>query len=140
MEKTKTRIILDTNWYISASINRKSRRRLYKLLTDERFKILYSSELLEEYLTVISRPKFKKFISPVHYQRFIYLVVSKLEKVEISHQVNLSRDEKDNYLLAMAIDKNVDFLITGDNDLLILEKVKNTIICDAATFIEIFKL
>ncbi len=35
MAKSKRlKIVLDTNWYISASINRNSRRRLYELLVN----------------------------------------------------------------------------------------------------------
>lgn len=53
----KIRIILDTNWYISATINRKSRRRLYELLINEQCTILYADELLAEYKRVVYRKK-----------------------------------------------------------------------------------
>ena len=33
---------------------------------------------------------------------------------------------KDNYLLSLATDANADYLITGDNDLLVLEKINST--------------
>ncbi len=38
----------------------------------------------------------------------------------------ICRDLKDNYLISLAIDSNADFLITGDNDLIVLNKVENT--------------
>ncbi len=51
----KIRIILDTNWYISGTINRNSRRLFYQLITNQRFEIFYSRELLSEYKDVITR-------------------------------------------------------------------------------------
>jgi len=73
-KQQKLRVILDTNWYISASINRKSRRTLYALLTDERLKFLYADRLFEEFSEVISRPKFQKMITPNQVRRFIQLI------------------------------------------------------------------
>ena len=61
-KKKRLKIVLDTNWYVSASINRHSRRRLYDLLINEKLTIFYSGELLAEYESVISRKKFEKFI------------------------------------------------------------------------------
>jgi predicted nucleic acid-binding protein len=40
----------------------------------------------------------------------------------------MCRDSKDNFLLSLAVDGNADYLITGDKDLLILEKVNKTLI------------
>jgi uncharacterized protein len=133
MKKTK-RIILDTNWYISATINRKSRRTLYEILTDKRFTVLCSKELIEEYLTVISRPKFVKMITKHQYLRFIKLTLTALKEVFISSKIELSRDKKDDYLLAMAKDGKADFLITGDADLLVLQEFENTKILNFIDF------
>ncbi len=44
-KQQRLRVVLNTNWYVSASINRKSRRTLYALLTDERLKFLYADRL-----------------------------------------------------------------------------------------------
>ncbi|HAL82335.1 MAG TPA: putative toxin-antitoxin system toxin component, PIN family [Mucilaginibacter sp.] len=53
MPVKKIRIILDTNWYVSATINKKSRRVLYELLTNKSLVILFSDEILKEYKQVI---------------------------------------------------------------------------------------
>jgi predicted nucleic acid-binding protein len=46
--------------------------------------------------------------------------------IEIKSKTDICRDLKDNYLISLAVDSNADFLITGDNDLLVLHKVENT--------------
>ena len=43
------KVVLDTNWYVSATINRRSRRTLYDILTNKKLEIFYSKELLQEY-------------------------------------------------------------------------------------------
>ncbi len=49
-------------------------------------------------------------------------------EVEIISKVSVCRDAKDNYLLALAQDSLADFLITGDQDLLILKTFQTTVI------------
>ena len=133
-KKKRLKIILDTNWYISASINRNSRRRLYDLLINENLMIFYSRELLAEYESVISRKKFEKYIRPDQVGRFINLVLTRLKPVEIKTLVRLSRDAKDNYLLSMSIDCGADYMVTGDPDLLVLKEFGKTKILTMAEF------
>jgi uncharacterized protein len=137
MAKLKTyKIILDTNWYVSAFINKKSRRTLYEILKDKRFIILFSKELIQEYRNVIIRPKFEKYIKPHQAQRFENLLISRLTEVKITSNIRQSRDVKDNYLLSMSIDSKADFLITGDDDLLVLKQIGKTKILTKADFFE----
>lgn len=125
-KKRIVKIILDTNWYISASVNRKSRRTLYDILTKPGFKIFYSKELLQEYQVVIGRPKFRQIISETQVLRFLGLVLPKLTETKIGTTMAFSRDTKDNYLLAMAFESEADYSVTGDDDLLILKQVGQT--------------
>jgi putative PIN family toxin of toxin-antitoxin system len=37
-----------------------------------------------------------------------------------------TRDEKDNMVLKAALEHNIDYLVTGDKDLLELKEIKNT--------------
>jgi len=48
------------------------------------------------------------------------------ENVIVKTKTVLCRDLKANYPLSLAIASNADFLISGDNDLLVLDKVENT--------------
>lgn len=138
-KKKRIKIILDTNWYVSASINRNSRRRLYDLLINENLTIFYSRELLAEYESVLSRKKFVKFIRPEQVNRFIGLVLTRLKPVEIKTLVRLSRDAKDNFLLSMAIDCSADYLVTGDPDLLAITEFGKTKIVNMAEFSKIIE-
>lgn len=138
-KKKHLKIVLDTNWYVSASINRNSRRRLYALLINENLTIFYSRELLAEYESVISRKKFEKFIRQEQVGRFIGLVLTRLKPVEIKTLVRLSRDAKDNFLLSMSIDCGADYLVTGDPDLLVLKEFGKTKILSMTEFSKIIE-
>ena len=46
------------------------------------------------------------------------------ELIKVKSEVRISRDSKDDFLLALAIDRKASHLITGDEDLLVLKKIK----------------
>ena len=52
---------------------------------------------------------------------------------------NICRDKNDNDIIALALSNKVDYLITGDNDLLVLKKYKNIKIINPREFWVIVK-
>jgi putative PIN family toxin of toxin-antitoxin system len=108
-------------------------------LINENLTIFYSSELLAEYESVISRKKFEKFVRQEQVSRFIGLVLTRLKPVEINTLVRLSRDAKDNFLLSMSIDCGADYLVTGDSDLLVIKKFGKTKILTMAAFSKVIE-
>jgi uncharacterized protein len=136
-KKDKLKIILDCNWYISAPINRKSRRAIFNLINNPKIFIIYSDELLAEYNDVISRVKFQQIISRLQANRFIRFLKPRLQKVTILKVVDLSRDKKDNYLLALSEACQADYLVTGDEDLLALKEFEKTRIITMREFLEV---
>lgn len=136
IKKERLNIVIDANWFISACINRNSRRTLYyKILRNKHLKIYYSSELFEEFDGVIKREKFRKFIALHQVRRFLEITLLLLERVIIHTTPTIVRDSKDNYLLGICDSCIADFLVTGDTDLLILETYKETSILTMGQFI-----
>jgi uncharacterized protein len=135
-KKHKLKIILDCNWYISAFINRKSRRTVFSLINNPKLSLIYSDELLAEYNTVISRVKFQVIITKSQANRFISFLKPRLLKVISLKMVDASRDKKDNYLLALSKASKADYLITGDKDLLMLKVFRGTGIVKMSEFLD----
>jgi uncharacterized protein len=105
-------------------------QRIFKKL-DEKIKtksirVIFSVELIEEFLTVVNRPKFKKYFEKSDIEEIIDLFDVYGEIVEVKSEVDLCRDKKDNFLLAFAKDSQADLLMTGDKDLLELKVFEST--------------
>lgn len=81
---------------------------------------MISQELLEEIVEVAERPKFRKYFDLFELTDLLVNLKQKAELVQVSSQVNVCHDDKDNFLLSLAIDGTATHLLTGDKDLLVL--------------------
>ncbi|MGB3452770.1 MAG: putative toxin-antitoxin system toxin component, PIN family [Moheibacter sp.] len=133
MKNNPERIIIDTNIWISFLIS-KDYTQLDEILFSRKCILIFSEELLDEFLTVIKRPKFRRFFSREDTENLIETIQDYAEFVEVVSEVNACRDEKDNFLLSLSKDSIADYLITGDNDLLELKKYENTKIITITEF------
>jgi putative PIN family toxin of toxin-antitoxin system len=125
MASKKLKIILDTNILISFLITKEYNKLDDKILSGKII-LLFSKELLEEFITVIQRPKFQRFFSLEDVEILINFFLDNGMLIEIVSDLELCRDKKDNFLLNLAADGKADFLITGDKDLLELDPVGDT--------------
>lgn len=127
------KVIVDTNLWISFLIGRKLSC-LLSLLSHPNFELVVSQELLDEIREVSSRPKLMKYFS----QEQIALLLDFMSEETLSYQLeNITprcRDPKDDYLLELAIVSKADSLVTGDKDLLDLDKIGSCQIVSAIEF------
>jgi hypothetical protein len=129
------KIILDTNLWISFLIS-KNFIQIDELIENRRLILIFSNELIEEFIAVVSRPKFKTYFSKKDIEKFLVYFEQFGELVEVKSDLKICRDEKDNFLLNLSVDSKADYLITGDKDLLILDKIANTKILTPSEFID----
>jgi putative PIN family toxin of toxin-antitoxin system len=135
MPENKTiRIIIDTNLWISFLIG-KQLRELTNLLVTEIVQVVIAEEILEEIILVTQRPKLQKYFTSNKVKELIQFLRTIGLFVNITSEVYLCRDAKDNFLLALAKDSDAQFLVTGDQDLLIIEKFQNTEIVNYQEFL-----
>jgi hypothetical protein len=125
MASKADRIILDTNLWISFLL-KKDYSKLDKILFSKQCVLLFSQELLSEFIDVVNRPKFKKYFSHKDVEYLLESIDEYAFFVNVETTTNICRDAKDNFLIALAIDGKADFLLTGDDDLLSLKEVSNT--------------
>lgn len=129
------KIILDTNLWISFLISKKFNQ-IDKLIENKEITIIFSDELIEEFIDVVSRPKFKKYFSKKDIEKVLEYFDQFGELTNVKSNIQICRDEKDNFLLNLSVDSDADYLISGDKDLLVLEKIEETKIMTFADFIE----
>lgn len=128
------RVILDTNLWISFLIS-KRQKELDELLESGKVTLIFSLELLEEFLEVSERSKFKRFFKKTDIKALLNQIETFGELIRVESKVNKCRDPKDDFLLSLSIDGKADFLVTGDSDLLVLGKIEKTKIVSWAEFI-----
>ena len=119
------KIIVDTNIWISFLIG-KSLKGLQRYINSQTVLIITCDEQIHELSDVFQKPTIYKYFTPEQIDEFFELLEESSENVVLKTKIDICRDLKDNYLLSLAIDSNADFLITGDNDLLVLKELKNT--------------
>jgi uncharacterized protein len=134
MQNKNYRIIIDTNLWISFLIS-KTFAKLDYILTTKQAVLLFSEELMHEFLDVTQRPKFRKFFNEVAKTDLIAGLEEHAKFIKVKSKMNLCRDSKDNFLLDLAKDSKANFLFTGDKDLLDLQNIGQTKIITITDFI-----
>jgi uncharacterized protein len=72
---------------------------------------------------VIGRKKFTGIISLPKAEKFIQLILPRMPEISDSNNLVEIRDPKDIYIVSAIMNQNVDFLITGDEDVLVLKEI-----------------
>ena len=108
MSRRVDRIILDTNLWISFLI-KKDFKKLDLYIKSASVKIIFSLELIEEFLSVTHRPKFKPYFSKSDIESIIDLFDVYGELHDVVSNIELCRDKKDNFLLSLAKDSRADY-------------------------------
>ena len=128
-----SRVVFDTNVWISFLIG-KQLQRLRPLLARQAVTVVVAEELLAELAEVVQRPKLARYFNPEKARDLIQYLRLSGHMVRIASEVNICRDAKDNFLLALAQDAQANFLVTGAQDLLVLGDFGQTRIITPAAF------
>jgi putative PIN family toxin of toxin-antitoxin system len=88
--------------------------------------LLFSQELLTEFVEVTQRSKFRKYFNAADLDALLLKIKGRANYISVKSKVTACRDAKDNFLLALAVDGKATHHITGDKDLLILKHYRKT--------------
>jgi putative PIN family toxin of toxin-antitoxin system len=117
------KIVLDSNIFVSSFYWAGNPRKVFDRVTNGLDELYITDEILKEIYSVMSNKKFDTSIDEIkEYVNIIESYSIKLPSKNMPEKV--SRDKDDNKILQCGFDGNVDFIITGDNDLLILKEYK----------------
>lgn len=143
----KPSVVIDTNLLISALISKgnSSPYKIVKAWRNDRFFLVVSEDIIDEVRNVFRRDKIYKKYKILQDEREEFIAELKnstnpVKSVRITKLPIHSRDRKDDILLACALAGNCDYLITGDEDLLVLnrrEELGTLKIIKAAEFLNI---
>ena len=123
MRKKRPKAVIDTNLFVSGLISPHSLpSQIIRAWRGKRFKLITSMTLLEELADVLHRPKMTRYGFS---EEKIIIIIKSMEKLVLDIPdsklpIDL-RDPKDKHVLLCAVRGKADYLVTGDQDLLVLK-------------------
>ncbi len=128
-------IVLDTNTVISAMLSPNSIANQAFVKANDTYQIVLSTPIWEEFYHVCSRPKFNKYLDEFDRLLFITSLKQNALFVEPIQVITDCRDPKDNKFLELAIEAEALFIVTGDDDLLVLNPYRGVTILKSGGFL-----
>ncbi len=135
--RRKVKVVIDTNIFISALLGSKTCKYIYTEWLKNSFQIIISQYLLEEIKEVLKRTKLGLKKEEITW--LAKLIERRTLKVEPQKKISVCRDKKDNMVLECALEGKVDFIITGDKDLLSISSLKGIKILSPSEFLKLIK-
>jgi uncharacterized protein len=132
------KIVLDANIFISSFFWGGNPRLILERVIEGIDELFITKEILDEIESVVGRPKFHTDKEKAAY--FINSIEDIGNKIVPKSRINNgSRDKTDNKYLECGISADVDYIISGDMDLLELKEYKKIKIVTAKDYLEIIK-
>ena len=98
--------------------------------------LLVSQATIAELADVLGRPKFDRYVTQEEREQFLVMFLREATVVEITEEIGVCRDPKDNKFLELAISGGASCLITGDQDLLVLHPFREILVLTPTHFLE----
>jgi len=131
------RLVFDTNIIISALLFDGSKPSKAFDIGINQGVLLFSLPTLAELEEVLWRNKFDRYISHEERKRFLTSLILHSTPIETNETISECRDPKDNKFLELAVCGKADFIIYGDEDLLVLNPFRNIQIITPDSFLKI---
>ncbi len=139
----KTKVVLDTNIWVSIFLNKTLSNEFGKLLESGRIKVFVSEEILKEISRVLEYPKIKDVLvkSGINSKDVLeeILRISEVVNPDVKLEV-IKEDPEDNRFLECALESRANYIVSGDKHLLKFRKFGDTEIISAREFIERIEL
>lgn len=127
--------VFDTNTLVSALLFASSKPAQALRQAQKSGFLVCSDATFTELSDVLMRSKFDKYLSRESRQQFLIDYQKAVLWVDTLHPITDCRDPKDNKFLEVAVSANASYLISGDDDLLVLHPYYNVQILNPADFL-----
>lgn len=127
------RIVVDTNVVASSIFFGGKPKEVIDLLVSGKLEAFTTKEIVEEYCATVeylkNKYKGKRLTSPLSH------IVSATKMIESSEKVKVCRDPDDDKFINCAIDSKSLYIVSGDKDLLVLDKYQDIEIITVSEFL-----
>jgi len=130
------RIIIDTNIFVSSLIQRSSPFFIVNdVFGNQKIELCISEELLKEYMDVLNREKFARFVDFQSNAKSLLIDIESFGRLyNPEKNLDIISDEKDNRLLELAVAAKADYLITGNHNDFTMDDFRGTKIITARDY------
>jgi putative PIN family toxin of toxin-antitoxin system len=137
------KVVLDTNVLVSGLVAEGGApRRMLDAWLENQYTLVTSLYLVEELVHVLSYPRIAERVR-VSEQELAAILAALLDKAEVTPgQLKLpgvTRDPKDDAVVACAQEGEVDYIVSGDQDLLVLGEYGDVRVVTPRQFMEILR-
>ena len=130
------KIVIDSNIFVSSFFWKGNPRKIFDRVIDGFDELFITNDILEEIREVLSRDKFDAETKEI--DDYIKIIENYSQKIVHNNIIeNVSRDIDDNKILKCGLEGNVEYIITGDKDLLVLKEYKSIKIINPKEYLEI---
>lgn len=128
------RIVVDTNVLISGVFFGGFPRKILSSIVNKKMTACATAEIINEYEEIVQEMIDRK---QGHINRTILApLIKAMEIIEPSSHIKICRDPDDDKFLECAKDSHALYIVSGDKDLLVIEKYENIQIMAAKDFCE----
>lgn len=128
------RFVLDTGVIISAVLLPRSIPRQAMDLAFTRGIVLASADTIDELNEVLRRPKFNHYVREEERILFLAAFIRDVKVVDVTERLTECRDAKDDKFLELAVSGSAACVVSGDNDLLVLNPFRGVAILTPQQF------
>jgi putative PIN family toxin of toxin-antitoxin system len=130
------KIVIDSNVFISSFFWSGNPQKIFDRVINGLDELFITDKIIEEITSVMGSRKFNANRSEI--EDYVK-IIEKYSKKTVSKNVPepISRDKDDDKILQCGFNGNVDFIITGDKDLLVLKEYKAIKIITPKKYLEI---
>ena len=130
------KVVIDSNVFVSSFFWKGNPRIIFDRVIDGFDELFITDDILEEIKEVLSRDKFD--VETKEINDYLKIIENYSQKIIHNDNIeNVSRDIDDNKILKCGLEGNVEYIITGDKDLLVLQEYKSIKIINPKKYLEI---
>lgn len=131
------RLVVNTNVLISSVLKASSWPGFVVRWMESRGRLLKSEAVEQELFDILKRPRIAKVAAPIQVAALIRLFAD-AEMVTITEAIAGCRDPADDKFLELAVNGRADLIVSGDEDLLVLNSFRGIPILTPARFAHIY--
>jgi putative PIN family toxin of toxin-antitoxin system len=129
------KIVIDSNIFVSSFFWKGNPRKVFDRVIDGFDELFITAEILDEIGNVMSRGKFETNADEI--KGYLKIIEHFSQKITHDNEIEcVSRDADDNKILKCGLESKAEYIITGDNDLLVLREYETIKILNPKEYLE----